>query len=229
MSEEFLPGNWQLALIALFQGSIYLRSIIIGVCNVFSKNSCVKCLPLRKKWCLTFQSISHKCVAILGLMNYMFELYQQYVRSWEQTISMPQTYRSVTQYTFICSTTINVILSHHRVTSIKEPSSLLKVPCSPLPGTSGRWCMTGSVRWLSCCLTWWREDRWRIYGHIVQTHTLAVCCYSIQEVCCQYWPSSGSVEVGEFTVELLQEEELQGFVLRTLSVQHSHVSLHFMC
>ena len=68
-----------------------------------------------------------------------------------------------------------------------------------------------------------------VYSHIVRTYTLAVCCYSIQEVCCQYWPSSGSVEVGELTVELLLEEELQGFVLRTLSVHHSDVSLHFMC
>ena len=46
----------------------------------------------------------------------------------------------------------------------------------------------------------------------------------IQEVCYQYWPSSGSQRYGEFTVELLGEERLQGFVLRTLSVQDAKVS-----
>ena len=47
----------------------------------------------------------------------------------------------------------------------------------------------------------------------------------IQEVCNQYWPSSGSQSYGEFTVELLGEERLQGFVLRTVSVQNAKVSL----
>ena len=45
----------------------------------------------------------------------------------------------------------------------------------------------------------------------------------IQEVCYQYWPSSGSTVYGEYTVELLKEEKLEGFVLRTLSV-HTKVS-----
>ena len=47
----------------------------------------------------------------------------------------------------------------------------------------------------------------------------------IQVVCYQYWPSSGSQRYGEFTVELLGEERLQGFVLRTMSVQDAKVSL----
>ena len=46
----------------------------------------------------------------------------------------------------------------------------------------------------------------------------------IQEVCYQYWPSSGSQSYGEFTVELLGEERLQGFVLRTVSIQNAKVS-----
>ena len=50
----------------------------------------------------------------------------------------------------------------------------------------------------------------------------------IQEVCYQYWPSRGSQRFGEFTVEVLGEEALQGFVLRTLSVQHSKVSPQLM-
>ena len=49
-------------------------------------------------------------------------------------------------------------------------------------------------------------------------------CFIIKEVCYQYWPSSGSRRFGEFTVEILGEERLQGFVLRTLSVQHAKVS-----
>ena len=49
-------------------------------------------------------------------------------------------------------------------------------------------------------------------------------CIPIQEVCYQYWPSTGSQMFGELTVELLGEERLQGFVLRTLSVEDSKVS-----
>jgi len=49
-------------------------------------------------------------------------------------------------------------------------------------------------------------------------------CFIIQEVCYQYWPSSGSRKFGEFIVEILGEERLQGFVLRTLSVQHPKVT-----
>ena len=45
-------------------------------------------------------------------------------------------------------------------------------------------------------------------------------------MCYQYWPSSGSQILGEFTVELLREERQQGFVLRILSVQHSKVTTH---
>ena len=49
-----------------------------------------------------------------------------------------------------------------------------------------------------------------------------------QEVCYQYWPSTGSQRFGDFTVKLLGEKRLQGFVLRTLSVEHSKVSPHVM-
>ena len=40
----------------------------------------------------------------------------------------------------------------------------------------------------------------------------------LQEVCYQYWPTSGVKQIGEFTVDLLGDEKLEGFVLRTLSV-----------
>jgi len=49
-------------------------------------------------------------------------------------------------------------------------------------------------------------------------------CFINKEVCYQYWSSSGSQRFGKFTVEILDEEALQGFVLRTLNVQHAKVS-----
>jgi len=42
-----------------------------------------------------------------------------------------------------------------------------------------------------------------------------------KEVCHQYWPTTGIRDFGEYTVDLLGEEELEGFVLRTLSVLES--------
>jgi len=55
-------------------------------------------------------------------------------------------------------------------------------------------------------------------------HALVIFCIPIQEVCYKYWPSTGSQRFGELTVELLGEERLQGFVLRTLGVEDSKVS-----
>ena len=47
------------------------------------------------------------------------------------------------------------------------------------------------------------------------------------EASAQYWPSSGICQYGEYTVDLLGEEKLQGFIIRNLSVMdikvHSHV------
>jgi protein tyrosine phosphatase len=53
-----------------------------------------------------------------------------------------------------------------------------------------------------------------------------------KEVCYQYWPGSGSQTYGEFSVELLGEESLPGFTLRTLGVfsdksGKSHQVSHF--
>ena len=39
-----------------------------------------------------------------------------------------------------------------------------------------------------------------------------------QEASAQYWPSSGIYQYGEYSVELLGEEPLQGFTIRNLSV-----------
>ena len=55
-----------------------------------------------------------------------------------------------------------------------------------------------------------------------------ILCHLIQEVCYQYWPSNGSQRFGEFTVDILGEERLHGFVLRTISVQHAKVSPELM-
>ena len=40
-----------------------------------------------------------------------------------------------------------------------------------------------------------------------------------QESSAQYWPSSGTVQYGEYIVDLLREEPLNGFTIRTLSVK----------
>ena len=56
-----------------------------------------------------------------------------------------------------------------------------------------------------------------------------MCRYdlSLQEVCYQYWPSSGSLTYGEFTVEIVGEEMMEGYVLKTLSIKHTEVCCIF--
>ena len=39
-----------------------------------------------------------------------------------------------------------------------------------------------------------------------------------QEASAQYWPSSGICQYGEYTIDLLGEEKLQGFIIRN----HGH-------
>ena len=48
-----------------------------------------------------------------------------------------------------------------------------------------------------------------------------------QEVCYQYWPSStsGYKQYGEYSVDLLGEEELEGHILRRLNITHLKVQL----
>ena len=48
----------------------------------------------------------------------------------------------------------------------------------------------------------------------------------VQEVCYQYWPSSGTQTYGEFTVELVGEETMNGHVVKTMTTTHSEVCLH---
>ena len=59
---------------------------------------------------------------------------------------------------------------------------------------------------------------------VVACSDVSLCAsLPLQEVCYQYWPSSGSHTYGEFTVEILGEEKLQGFVLRTLRILNTKV------
>ena len=44
-----------------------------------------------------------------------------------------------------------------------------------------------------------------------------------QEASAQYWPSSGTYQYGEYTVDLLGEEPLEGFTIRDLSVIDNEV------
>ena len=59
---------------------------------------------------------------------------------------------------------------------------------------------------------------------VVACSDVSLCAsLPLQEVCYQYWPSSDIVNIGEYTIDLLGEEKMEGFVLRTLSVLHSKV------
>ena len=57
-------------------------------------------------------------------------------------------------------------------------------------------------------------------------HSTQARAATIKEVCYQYWPNTctGSQMFGEFKVEVLGEERLQGFVMRSVSVEDSKVS-----
>jgi hypothetical protein len=48
----------------------------------------------------------------------------------------------------------------------------------------------------------------------------------MQESSVQYWPPAGKlVKYGEYTVDLMSEEALEGFTIRTLSILEHTVSL----
>ena len=55
------------------------------------------------------------------------------------------------------------------------------------------------------------------------------CVCVLQEVCYQYWPSGGSQRFGEFTVQLLGQEDQTGFVVRNFTITNSKVWLHASC
>jgi protein tyrosine phosphatase len=47
-----------------------------------------------------------------------------------------------------------------------------------------------------------------------------------QEASAQYWPDSGTAHYGEFAVDLLGEEKLEGFTVRRLSITDTKVNIH---
>ena len=50
-----------------------------------------------------------------------------------------------------------------------------------------------------------------------------------QEASAQYWPSSGTYQYGEYSIELVGEEPLEGFVIRNLSVTDIKVPAGIIC
>ena len=47
-----------------------------------------------------------------------------------------------------------------------------------------------------------------------------------QEASAQYWPDSGTACYGEFAVDLLGEEKLEGFTVRNISVTDTKVAIY---
>ena len=59
---------------------------------------------------------------------------------------------------------------------------------------------------------------------------MSTSVYLLQEMCCQYWPTSGSSQYGQYTVSLQNKNNDREYVNRTLTVskvaqsslQHKH-------
>ena len=46
-----------------------------------------------------------------------------------------------------------------------------------------------------------------------------------QETCYQYWPQTGMVKFGEYTVDLTEEQTVIGYTIRKLSLSNTEVSM----
>ena len=46
----------------------------------------------------------------------------------------------------------------------------------------------------------------------------------MQETCYQYWPTRGWVRLQEYTVDLMEEKAVKGFIMRTLVVINEMVN-----
>ena len=46
----------------------------------------------------------------------------------------------------------------------------------------------------------------------------------MQETCYQYWPTRGGVRLQEYTVDLMEEKAVKGFIMRTLVVINEKVN-----
>ena len=73
------------------------------------------------------------------------------------------------------------------------------------------------------------DSTMRNFWKMVYEHNCAVVVMTSalmeegQEASAQYWPDSGIAHYGEFTVDLLGEEPLEGFTIRKLSVMNTKV------
>ena len=47
-----------------------------------------------------------------------------------------------------------------------------------------------------------------------------------QEASAQYWPDRGTAHYGKFAIDMLQEEQLEGFTIRNLSVTDTKVEIN---
>jgi hypothetical protein len=61
--------------------------------------------------------------------------------------------------------------------------------------------------------------------YIARTIIIALDICYFQESSCQYWPDAVGelAEFGDYTVDLISEEDLEGFTIRTLSVLNKQV------
>ena len=54
-------------------------------------------------------------------------------------------------------------------------------------------------------------------------YVLALGILILQEVCHQYWPDTGTTQIGEYIIDLLGEEQKEGFIIRMLGIRHEKV------
>ena len=81
----------------------------------------------------------------------------------------------------------------------------------------------GKVLCVCVCVCEREREKLTVCVYVREKLTMCVCVCVLQEICYQYWPSSGSQTFGEFKVDLLGEEMMDGSVLKTFSVTHSEV------
>ena len=48
----------------------------------------------------------------------------------------------------------------------------------------------------------------------------------LQETCYQYWSKTGIAQFGEYTVDLIEEREIKGYIIRKITVYNIKVSVH---
>ncbi len=81
-----------------------------------------------------------------------------------------------------------------------------------------------------CCCDWWEHEHVLISSGLLTKNMTGIPLLLhelnivFQESSFQYWPAVGKmVKFGEYTVDLISEEILEGFTIRTLSVLNKKV------